>query len=164
MRALLSLTFVLAAGAAAACRGSGSPEEVATPPASLARDESIIATTPGAQGVVLSSSFAAGAGAPAPAPNAPPDSTVSCPPSCGGDARPVNAFVVGRALGEKAEYVVNVAADTRVYGRASDGLTPIPYAAEHVRPGVRVSVWFEGGVQYSYPMRGTASVIVLQAP
>ena len=160
-RSLLTLTLVLAASAAAACRGSGAPDEIAPPPASLARDESIIATTPGAHGVVLSASFAAGGSAPAPAPNVPPDSTASCPPSCDQGARPANAIVVGRALGEKAEVVVNVAPDTRVYGRTSDGLTPIPFSAEHVRSGMRVSAWFEGGLQYSYPMRGTASVVVL---
>ena len=161
-RSILSLSLVLGVGTAA-CRGSGSPDDLATPPA-LARDESIIATTPGAQGVVLSASFAPPAAASAPAPDVSPDSTVSCPPSCDQGGRPVSAFAVGSALGEKAEFVVNVDADTRLYGRASDGLTPLPYTAEHVRPGVRVSAWFAGGVQYSYPMRGTASVVVLQAP
>ena len=164
MRPSRVILLTAIASALAGCADATPGDDLPTPPGTFARDEALTNTVPGAQGVVLGISVADGDQPPAATPDVPPDGTVSCPPACDGRGRPVDAIVIGRSVDAEAEVVVQIAPDARVYRRVGDAIEPIEFGPEGVRRGMRASAWLAGGLQESYPARGTATVVVVEQP
>ena len=61
-----------------------------------------------------------------------------------------------------AKASITVSAATRVFESRGGELNAIAFPA--LRPGARARAWFDGPVAESYPVQGTAAVIVVERP
>ena len=90
-----------------------------------------------------------------------PDSSVSCPPTCGSTGSLLRSILIEETPGGHGDNksYVRVPREAVILEKGSAGTTRIGFS--DLRVGQRVESWFTGPVAESYPTQATAAVIVV---
>ena len=93
-----------------------------------------------------------------------PNGSISCPPDCDTKGPTRNSILVEEnpgeldSGGEKA--FLGVTSSTTLLRRSGSGVVAITFA--DLRTGQKAEVWYDGAVALSYPVQGTAKVVVVE--